>query len=238
MGHDNERRMACSWISRHEVQSGLHGVWFVVHDMGFVAAMTIMMLQGVAIVCRGWWLHRWLGSFNQVIVFPMLIMSGIVLCAGVRPRGDWVVFASYGASWSLLCLQMASHRIMKWLHGLSLIHNAHALVHLRSGWGLGRNRDLFVILSVIPWIHLDWAVCVQQSWDRSRHIATGIDIMYMGLMGTVFSFTHDPYLHYEGVWLFFVVMHMCCIIIRKGRHPQIADSARRTIPGTDPARIA
>jgi len=177
----------------------------MMHDIGFIAFLVIAASQSLSALCGGWWVHRNMGILSQSVVFPVLIVSGAALCSGVRPRGDWIVFASYGASWSLLCVQMVSRRIIRWLHGASVLHNVWALWYLWCRWG-SRNRDLFVILSIVPWIHLNWTSVIR-STDRRMHMATGIDIIYMGLLGTVFSFTHEPYLNLD-IWTLFVLMHI------------------------------
>jgi len=203
--------MGCSWISRHELHDAFHASWFVMHDIGFIAFIVTAVSQVMTAVCGGWWVHRRTGILSQYLVFPVLIVSGTVLCSGVRPREDWVVFASYGASWSLLCAQMVSRRIIRRLHGASVLHNMWTLWYLWCRWG-SRNRDLFVILSIVPWIHLNW-MSVIRSTDRIMHIATGIDIIYMGLLGTVFSFTHEPYLD-RDIWTLFVLMHIGYLVAR------------------------
>lgn len=198
------------------------------HDIGFTAFLVIAVCQSVSALCGAWLAHKRIGMMGRSVVFPVVIVSGVALCWGVRPADDWVVFASYGASWSLMCVQMVSGRIIGWLHGASVLHNVWVLWYLWEKWG-SRDRDLFVILSILPWMHLNWIFEGVRWTARRMHMATGIDIIYMGLLGTVFSFTHEPYLdNGAAVWTVFVVMHLGYVSTRIGLLRRIGGLAHRT----------
>jgi len=204
--------MKKSWISGHSYgDDSFRGWMFLVHDVGFVFFLFMGFCLVVSICARIWAFHRIVGRVCQNFVFPVVAVSGMMLCLRVEPRDDWIIFASYGMSWMLLYVQQVFCVVSRPGHVFSLIHNAWMFVHLFRNWN-DRNHDLFWILVYLPWMHMDWMLwksrCVRR---RDIHKKTGQDLLYMGVMGTVFSFTHEPYMqtgHYSIMKYVYISMHI------------------------------
>lgn len=203
--------MGCSWISQHAFHSEWHRLWFFVHDMGFIGFLIMACVQTISALHGAWRPHKVMGYIGRIIIVPTMIISGAILCNGVRPLDDWIIFASYGASWTMLFVQMMVERSVSWLHWASVCHNLWAIGHLFQKWD-GWYCDLFVVLSILPWIHMQWIISPPQT-RRCIHIMAGKDILYIGMLGTVFSLTHYPFMTWDCAWIAPALMHAVYIQI-------------------------
>jgi len=94
-----------------------------------------------------------------------------------------------------ICLDVAWGNALRYLNGAlstwALVHCA-ASAH-RQAW----HADLCWALILLPWIAVRGPPAkrlgtTKRAW-RAHHRCTGRTLWYLGVLGTVFSFTHDPY---------------------------------------------
>ena len=208
--------MSASFVSQHPFQSLGHRLLFAVHDVAFFGFLGVFFAHLLSIFQRRWRLHQKTGTALSKWVMPALLVSGFALCGYVRPSEDAIIFVAYGVSVLTLYVQLFdSSMVWSWrlTHLVAAGLQLWALVYLFREMGPKevRNKDLFAILLYCPWMHGAWAMYSSaEQLPKKYHIhrTTGSDLLYLGLMGTVFSFSHEPFYRPPFVSWLYIFMHL------------------------------
>ena len=234
------QKLGYSWVSHHNYLNRWHKFYFIGHSTSFFVFLVMTVLHALTILRKTWLpFHRWIGKRMLHVVYPWVILTGAGLCAYVRPRADRIIFQVYGLSFTLLYIQqlLLTLRLQEsWWGVVHVSHKilagcqAHVLWHCGTKYLFPENPTeqptrqrrhpivyghLTLLLCMLPWIH--W---FYHRWKTHQH--TGLMLWYTGILGTIFSFTHDPFpdwLQSPVVILpLYILVHgiPCWILFRKG----------------------
>lgn len=213
---------ACSWISQHPIRHRTHGVAFALHDVGLAlfalgglahvlsptgrgvhvyAGRLILSVACPVLVLSGFVLCAYHDRDDAVVfvaygaVFATTWLRQLLtthVLHGANPRAVLVREPSPAIR---TYLDVAFSSTLRSLNGMLSVA---ALLHCAAGaqWRAW-HADLCWTLVLLPWIAVRGPSArglgtTKQAW-RQHHRRTGRALWYLGVLGTVFSFTHDPY---------------------------------------------
>jgi hypothetical protein len=173
-----------SYISRHYIVDKNHQYFFLIHDI----LIPIFLVSLVVQFNNKKNLHKILGKFLSLVLIPLLIISGYLLSMYSKKK---IIFQSYGLSFFTLNLEMMNqymkinYKLIKCFHFISILFYMNAFMYIFSTFN--ENYDFLLILFCVPILHYLSII------KKRKHKFHAYNLLYISLLGTVYSFTKDVY---------------------------------------------
>lgn len=173
-------------IAGHDINNLLIYSLYVSHAIVVPAAVLVPFLQL-------YWErpnHRNIGTIFLKTLFPWMVATGVAMsfCTSHRVPSK-LVFVSYGYSyflfgWELLGKNVVPlyHTIGQWLSGVCVVALFYlSCVSVSNAW------QLLIVMAPLSWMHS--LVPSHQKKSINRHRICGLVFIYLGLLGTAFTFS-------------------------------------------------